>query len=421
MAVIIKVAKSSREIDDVFRLRHQVYVTERGKFESGSSSRIVDCFDAVPGVVNIIAYSENQPVAAVRVNEDSDIGLPAEQYFNFDEIRKKISDEYSSGVESNYLKSKIPPKLISGSMLAVHKDWRNRRNVIYALFKSFGGVMYSAGATHIIGSISEETLSMYGRLGFQKIGEREWKEDVRDYMVPIVAPFDKAFSWAFGKIQKKVDHFWLDNFCGQFERILLSPGEILFEQDDEATHTFAIDEGWVNISRKDPVGNEMVLANLSRGALFGELAVFDGERRSAKATALVNTELIAIERSHMFEMLKRKPENMAQLLKHFAKRVRDTDNLAMVQAFAPQTGRVEYALKELWSSATSNPQNPNQRSIKVGPRQIAKTARVREDEVRKVLEVKKSEGLIDYGENIIRFYCDPADETIKKVSGDSPV
>ncbi|MBU3070856.1 cyclic nucleotide-binding domain-containing protein [Aestuariicella sp. G3-2] len=426
MSVLIKIARTAKELDDVYNLRYRVYVEERGKFETASSynPRIVDHFDTIPGVVNIIAYSNGEPIASIRVNEDSDIGLPAEHYFDFGGVREDLEKKYQLALEQCVGdKSEVkPPKLVSGSMLAVHKDWRNRRNVIFSLFKSVAGIMYSRNATHIIGSISEETLSLYGRLGFETVADSEWKEEVNDYMVPMVAPFETGFAWTFGEIKKSVDHFWLDNFCGQFERVLLSPGEVLFEQGDEATHTFAIDEGWIAISREDPNGNEMVLANLSRGALFGELAVFDGERRSAKASALVNTEVISIERSAMFEMLKKKPDHLAQLLKHFAKRVRDTDNLAMVQAFAPQTGRVEFALNELWKSATPSRKNPHHRSIKVGPKQIARTARVREDEVRKLLEIKKSENILDYGEAVIKFYEDPVDGALPvRAAGESPI
>lgn len=420
MAIRIKLATSSKELDDVFNLRYKVYVEERGKFESASTvnPRIVDHFDAVPGAVNVVAYSGDEAVAALRLNQDLEIGLPAEYYFDFSEIRKALAREYTENEGGD----RSPPCLASGSMLAVHKDWRNRRNVIFSLFKTASGVLHDWGATHVICSISEDTLSMYGRLGFKTIAESSWNSEVKDRMVPIMAPFDQVFEWTFGKISKSIDHFWLDNLCGQFERILLSPGEVLFEQNDYATHTYAIDDGWVAISRKDPEGNEMVLANLSRGALFGELAVFDGERRSAKASALVNTELIAIERNQLFEILKKNPEHLEQLLRHFAKRVRDTDNLAMIQAFAPQTGRVEYALNELWKSAIPDRRNPNQRSIKVGPRQIARTARVREDEVRKVLEIKKSENILDYGENVIKFFQGPEEGSVPvRASVESPI
>nr|WP_243748634.1 Crp/Fnr family transcriptional regulator [Pseudomaricurvus alcaniphilus] len=240
-------------------------------------------------------------------------------------------------------------------------------------------------------------------------------------MIPLVANFDTVFQWAFGEISKKVDHFWLDNFCGQFERVLLSPGEVLFEQNDAAEHAYAVDEGLISISRKDPESNEMVLANLSCGALFGELAIFDGEKRSAKATALVNTELISIERSQMFDSLKAHPENLVQLLRHFAQRVRETDNLAMVQAFAAHTSKVSFALEKLWQTAEPDRKNPEWRTVKIGPAQLAKTANVTEDEVRQDLEMRQAQGLLQYGEKIIRFMQEPSEGSVLRVSNESPL
>jgi len=79
----------------------------------------------------------------------------------------------------------------------------------------------------------------------------------------------------YGDISEKMPPFWLDNLCGEYERLLLSPGDALFHQGDLPDRAYVIDEGWVSISRTDAEGNEMVIANLSRGALFGELSVLD--------------------------------------------------------------------------------------------------------------------------------------------------
>ena len=420
MAIKLKVARTALELDDVFKLRYQVYVEERGKFGDAplSDPRIVDHFDTLPDVVNIIAYAEDAAIATMRINQDSSIGLPAEHYFDFSGVRDALAQSY---IPDNTGRSSQLPVIVSCSMLAIHKDWRNRRQVIFSLFKMAAGVMHSWGSTHMICSISEETLSLYGRLGFDTIAEPAWNESVGDSMVPVMAPFEKFFQWAFGGINLKISHFWLDNFCAQFERLLLSPGEMLFDQGDTAEHTYAVDEGLVAITRKDPEGNEVVLANLAKGALFGELAIFDGESRSAKATALVNTELISIERAHMFDIIKRNPENLVQLLQHLAKKVRETDILAMVQAFAPQTSRVDFTLSQLWDSAVPDPKNPDRRVVKIGPSQIARTARVREDEVRKVLEIKKAAGSIDYGENMTRFLKPPSSSSAPDIDCDSPV
>ena len=416
MSIRLKVAKTAKELDDVFRLRHEVYVQERGKFSSDetNSLRVVDHFDTLPDVANIVAYEGSKAIATMRINRDSSIGLPAEKYFDFSDVRSRIKRNYQG-------KKGKGPRVASGSMLAIHKDWRNKKNVGFALLKTAAGVMYSWGATHAIATISEETLSLYSRFGFEVLEDPVWNESIGDTLVPIMAPTNKVFEWTFGSINTKVSHFWLDNFCSEFERLLLSPGEVIFSQYEPARHAYAVDNGWVSISRTDPDDNEMVLANLSKGSLFGELALFDGENRDATATALMNTELIVIERHHMLDIIRQNPDKLDQLLGHFARRIRETDNLAMVLAFAPQTGRVEVALSRLWDSAIPDRKTPKIRIAKIGPQQLAKTAQVRETEVRRVLEMKKAKGCLNYGDNVVRFLRPPKTGDITEALRDSPV
>ncbi len=407
MSIRLKVARTEKELEDVFKFRHQVYITERGKFSGGCgcAKNIVDQFDAMPSVANIVAYEGDEVVASMRINRDSMIGLPAEEYFDFSETRASIRKQYQAA-------GKGDPLLVSGSMLAIHRDWRNRRNVILALFKMAGGVMYEWGATHIIGSISEETLSLYGRLGFEAVGEPVWNDEVNDRLVPIMAPIERGFLWAYGSISEKMSPFWLDNLCGDYERLLLSPGDVLFRQGDVADNAYAIDEGWISISRKDADGNEMVLANLSRGALFGELAIFDQGPRSATATAVSNVGLIVLERERMMDIIREQPEKVGELLLHFTRQVREMDDLALVQAFAPQSLRVGHALNRLWRSAGFDSRNPEIRVAKIGPKQIAKSAQLKEDEVLRVLEIEKQKGVLDYGPKNIRFYSEPATDSL---------
>lgn len=403
MFVRLQVARTEQQLDDVFALRYMVYVAERGKFSPNASAekKIVDRYDAMPNVANIVAYYGDTAIASMRINKDSSIGLPAEEYFDFSSIRAELEQQ---SLEQHLRK----PVLVSGSMLAVHKEWRNKRNVIFALFKTAAGVMHDWDATHIIGSISEETLSLYGRIGFDTVDNPVWNEHVKDTLVPILAPFEKVFEWAYGDISRKMAPFWLDNFCGKFERLLLPPGSVIFSQNDAAENAYAIDEGWVSISRADNEGNEMVLANLSRGELFGELALFDNEPRSATATAISNVGLIVLNKRYLLDMIRDHPEKLIQLLTHFSKRVRALDELAMVQAFAPQTSRVMFALNQLWRSAAVDRKNPDLRMAKVGPAQIAKSAQIREHDVLAVLESEKVKGTLEYGKNSIRFFSMPS-------------
>jgi len=411
----LKVARTAKELDDVFRLRYDVYVSERDKFSekrATSDGRIVDHFDALPEVANVVAYDGDTAVASFRVNKDSAIGLAPEKYFDFTQVRALIA-QAGEGEDP-------VPCIVSGSMLAIRKEWRHKRNVIFALFKKTTAVMQSWGATHVFGAASAETFSLYGRLGFNSIATEQWVESVGDRLIPMVAPFDKVFSWAFGQDKPAVKHFWLDNYCSQFETILLSPGETLYRENDSAKWLYSVERGGITLSRKGPNPKDLDIAELGQGALFGELAIFDDARRSSTATATMNTQIIAIERSQVLDIIHNDAEKMDQLFNHFSHSLRETEHLAMVQQFAPQTSRVSYALEQLWCSAKTEKGRSQTRVLKLGVErvaaQIARRAQVRVSEVRRVLEMRRASGGLDYGDDMVRFFRPPSSEGIGSVT-----
>lgn len=413
MPLLIKVARTAKELDDVFKLRYDVYVVDKGRFSLDSSSaenkfRIVDRFDTIPDVFNIVTYDNNEAIACLRVNKDSEIGLPSEVFVNYSKTRNDLQKIYAETSESNSKQLVF----VSGGMLAIKKKWRNRRNVIYALFKIAFGIMHSMEATHVFASVSDESLSLYGRIGFKPLGKRQWNESVGDYLVPICANFDKVFNWAFGDVKELVNPFWAENFCGRFDRLLLSAGDILFYQNDPGGNAYAIDYGWMSISRKDKEGNEMVLSNLSKGDLLGEIALFDSKPRSATVTAITNVELIVIQREQLFDIVKQNPKRMSEFLQYITKRIREMDELSMLRAFSPEKARVEYTLNRLWRAAIPDRKLPYVRVAKVGPKQIAKSAHVKEEEVLATLEREKTKGNLEYTNTMVRFITLPSIDTI---------
>lgn len=404
MSIKLKIARTASELDDVFKLRYEVFVLDKGRFSLDVSSRenksrIIDCFDAIPDVANIIAYDNDNAVACLRVNKDSDIGLPAEVHSDFSRERKRIVQECA--------KKNIKPVFVSAGMLAIKQGSRNRRNIIHVMFKTSASIMHGFGATHIMASISEETLSLYGRIGFEVIGKAKWCESIGDKLVPMIAPFEKAFKWSFGDLYSKQNSVLFDGTRHYFERIVLSAGEVLFYQGDKTDNAYVIEEGWISISKIDKKGNEMVLSNLTKGDLFGELSLFDHKPRSATVTALTNVEVNVIPRKLLLEMIKENPEKMGMLLSYFAKRLRDMDAQVMRDAFAPQTIRIQFELHKLWQLALQDRKLSSARIVKIGPKQIARSSHVQVEEIMKVLEHEKANGTLDFGSKTIRFLEEP--------------
>ena len=79
-------------------------------------------------------------------------------------------------------------------------------------------------------------------------------------------------------------------------------GESLFREGEPGNRLCIIVEGGVRNSREIPGAGEEALAVLKRGALFGEMAVFDRSERSSDAISHGGTTVLTISRAE-FEML----------------------------------------------------------------------------------------------------------------------
>jgi len=395
LPIRLKIATTPSELDDVYKVRYQVYVEEDSKFKNVKleNKRLFDLFDSLASVANIVAYDGDIPIATLRLNLDSEVGLPSEEYFDFSSYRCELMRQGES-------------VLVSCGMLAISEKWRRKRDVLQALFKMAIGIGYHWGTTNGIASVNKETVTMYDRMGYEKLSEPIWIESIGNYIVPMAADYKEIHGWAFrGLLESTLDVFWLESFSAQFERILLSPGEILFRQSDEADDAYIVDAGSVSLSREAFDGKELVIANLTRGALFGELGLIDSCPRSATAIADSRVELIRISRAAFNEVIKNNAAASEKLLKLFAQRMRSTDELATVMAYAPQTSRVEYALDKLKKSASPSKKDNTLLVAKSNPKEIAKTAGVREFEVRRVLEMRRMDGVLDYSEKWIHFFA----------------
>ena len=69
---------------------------------------------------------------------------------------------------------------------------------------------------------------------------------------------------------------------------------------------FIVITGTVKITRVNDEGKEVILAMLGAGEVFGEMAILDGESRSANALAQENCEVITINREEFLNIIKTK-------------------------------------------------------------------------------------------------------------------
>jgi CRP-like cAMP-binding protein len=110
----------------------------------------------------------------------------------------------------------------------------------------------------------------------------------------------------------------LSNLIGIIHDRNYLAGEYIFFQGDPGIGLYLIRDGEVSIHRTNDAGNEIVLATFNKGDFFGELALVDGEKRSASAIAKIDTRLSVIFKPDLDEFIEKYPKKGIKILQGIA-------------------------------------------------------------------------------------------------------
>ena len=81
------------------------------------------------------------------------------------------------------------------------------------------------------------------------------------------------------------------------DRLVIAEGASVFNEGERGDRAYVVQEGTIEISRKDEFGNPIVLGKVEKGGIFGEMALIDDEPRMATARALIATTVISVPRN----------------------------------------------------------------------------------------------------------------------------
>ena len=115
--------------------------------------------------------------------------------------------------------------------------------------------------------------------------------------------------------------------CQLLESIDCKAKTRLFRAGDEGDAMYVIERGKVRICVQGTDGRDMTLTELGRGDFFGEMALLDGQRRSADAIVAEDARLAVLSREHFLSFVRSSPDVALELLTAFANRLRHTDEL----------------------------------------------------------------------------------------------
>jgi CRP/FNR family transcriptional regulator, cyclic AMP receptor protein len=91
-------------------------------------------------------------------------------------------------------------------------------------------------------------------------------------------------------------------------------GETLCLEGDPGTSLYIIDKGRVKLGLTSSEGREIILDLLGPGEVFGELALLDGEPRSANAVAVESSAVLLLARDDFLRFVEQHPQAALVLL-----------------------------------------------------------------------------------------------------------
>ena len=128
-------------------------------------------------------------------------------------------------------------------------------------------------------------------------------------------------------------------------------GEVVFREGDDSDTCYVVRDGHARAVRSHPDGRTITLASFGPGDIFGELAMFDDEKRSATVEAVDDLRVVALLGPDMRRLLHRHPEIATKLLATVTRRLRAANERLARQSFQTVQSRVAGVLATLVEQA----------------------------------------------------------------------
>src|SRR5450755_3851355 len=125
------------------------------------------------------------------------------------------------------------------------------------------------------------------------------------------------------------------------------PGQVVFREGDASDTCYIVRSGRARAVREHSGGRTLTLATFGPGDIFGELALFEDERRSATVEAIEHTSAVAVLGPDMRRLMSEHAEISARLVIALGRRLRETNERLSRQSFQTVQSRVAVVLSQL--------------------------------------------------------------------------
>jgi CRP/FNR family transcriptional regulator len=175
-------------------------------------------------------------------------------------------------------------------------------------------------------------------------------------------------------------------------------GTRVFHEGDSSDACYIVSEGSFRVTREHSDGRAITLATLGPGEIFGELAMLDGDRRSASAESITDGTLLALPANDVRSLLARNPEIALKLVAGLVRRLRAANARLSRQSFQTVPSRVAGILLQL--SRDSQPADGEEEvevTIRMNQTDLAQLAGTSRESVSRFLAELERAGVVRSG------------------------
>lgn len=178
---------------------------------------------------------------------------------------------------------------------------------------------------------------------------------------------------------------------------LFEPGQVVFRKGDASDTCYIVRSGHARAVREHPDGRTITLATFGPGDIFGELAMFEDERRSATVEAIEQTSAVAVLGPDMRRLMAIHPGISMRLAIALGRRLRETNERLARQSFQTVQSRVALVLGELVTRAISEGSPVREVPVITTQADIAQLAGSSRESASRFLAVLERAGVISQG------------------------
>jgi CRP/FNR family transcriptional regulator, cyclic AMP receptor protein len=184
-------------------------------------------------------------------------------------------------------------------------------------------------------------------------------------------------------------------------------GQVIFREGDTSDTCYIVRDGRARAVRAHSDGRVITLANFGPGDIFGELAIFESENRSATVEAVEPTHVIAILGPDMRRLLNAHHEMAIRLVIALGRRLRETNERLTRQSFQTVQSRVATVLTQLVEQAQAEGAADADVLVTATQADVAQLAGSSRESASRFLAVLERAGVITQGRGRLTVH-DPA-------------